>query len=128
MKKLAAALAALAFAAPVLAASRDIAPAVKRKPAATAPVPTAPAATSTTPAATSTAPVAPQQAVRTGNERDYIAALTAAGQGGGDAALDTGLIRVMGRLLAAGRCGEATGLAARDGRKELAARARQLCK
>ena len=126
MKKLAVTLVALVFAAPVLAASQDVAPAVKRKPAAAAP---APAPASTAPAATSTAPAAPQQAVRTGSERDYIAALTAAaGQDGGNAALDTSLIRVMGRLMSAGRCGEAASLAARDGRKELASRAQQLCR
>lgn len=124
MKKLVVALVAIAFAAPALAAAQDVAPAVKRKPAATSP---APAATSTTPATSSTAPAAPQQAVRSGNERDYIAALTAAA-GQGDAALDTSLIRVMSRLMSAGRCGEAVSLASRDGRKELASRAQQLCR
>ena len=125
MKKLAVTLAACVFAARVLAAPQDIAPPVKRKPVATVPGPAIPQQGS----ATSTAPAAPRQAVRAGSERDYIAALTAAaGQGGGDAALDTSLIRVMGRLMSAGRCGEAARLAARDGRKELASRAQQLCK
>ena len=141
MKKLALSLAAFAFAAPSIAAAQDIAPPVKRKPAATSSASSAssaapqPVAASTAPAAapqpvaTSTAPAAPQPAVRTGSEREAQAALAAvAAQGGSDAALDTSLIRVMSRLVAAGRCGEAATLATRDGRKELAARARQLCR
>lgn len=109
MKKLSLALAAFALAAPAAAPAQDLAPAVKRKPAATAP--------------------APQQGAGATNERHYQAALSAAsGQGSGDAALDTSLIRVMSRLLAAGRCGEAASLATRDGRKELASRAQELCK
>jgi hypothetical protein len=104
MKKLALALAALSLAAPAAAAGQDVAPAAKRKPA-------------------PTAPAAPQR------EQHYQAALTAAAsQDGGDAALDASLIRGMSRLLAAGKCGEAAGLATRDGRKELASRAQQLCK
>jgi hypothetical protein len=173
MKMLAVTLAACVFAAPVLAASQDLAPAVKRKPAATAPAtpqqgaatsaapaapqqgatastaPAAPqqgAATSTAPAApqqnamastaptapkrsaaTSRAPAAPQPAARSMSERDSYLALTAGAEQAGDA-LATSLIRVMSRLVAAGRCGEAASLASRDGRKELASRAQQLCK
>jgi hypothetical protein len=122
MKKLVVAFAALVIAAPVVSAAQDVAPAVKRKPAATT---TAPAAAGQGAAATPTAAAVPQQSARPGNERDYVAALTAAG---GDSALDTSLIRVMGRLFAAGRCREAVSLAVRDGRRELAARAQQLCK
>lgn len=151
MKTLAVTLAAFVFAAPVLAAADDLAPAVKRKPAATAKPPAAPrqvVTTSTPPAApqqvatTSPAPTAPQQgaktlpkpaapqqAVRVMSERDSYLALTAGtDQGGSDAALDTSLVRVMSRLVAGGRCGEAASLAARDGQKELASRAQQLCK
>lgn len=104
MKKIFSALVALALSAPAVA--QDIAPAVKRKPP--------------------TATPAPQRAA---SERDYQAALTApAGQGGEDAALDTSLIQVMSRLLAAGQCSEAASLAARGGRKELASRAQKLCR
>ena len=136
MKKLAVLLCAFVFAAPVLAAAQDLAPAVKRKPAATSTAPAAPpkeVAPSTATAdpqqggTSSTAPAAPQPAVR--SERDSYLALTAGTeQDGSDSALDTSLIRVMSRLVAGGRCGEAASLAARDGRKELAARAQQLCK
>lgn len=122
MKKLAVALVAFVFATPVVAPAQDIAPPVKRKSVASAP------AASPQSVAPSTTPAAPRQAARPGSERDYIAALTAAAGQGGNAALDTSLIRVMSRLVAAGRCGEAASLAARDGRKELASRAQQLCK
>jgi hypothetical protein len=132
MKKLSFALAAFAFAMPAVAA-QGLAPAVKRKPAAAATAPQQAAEPATerdnqaTPSVAS-AP-APQQAARRGSERDYQTALTAvATQGNGDAALDSSLIGVMSRLLAAGRCAEAAGLAARGGRKELASRAQQLCK
>jgi hypothetical protein len=111
MTKLSVALAALALSAPAVAPAQDVAPPVKRKPV-----------------ATTTAP-ASQPAARTGSIVQYQNALTAAAaQGGGDPALDGGLIRVMSSLLAAGRCGDAVGLATRDGRKELASRAQQLCK
>jgi hypothetical protein len=102
MKKLFPALVALALTAPAAAAAQDVAPAVKRKPPATV-------------------PAAPQR------EQHYQAALTAAASQD-DAALDASLIRGMSRLLAAGKCAEAAGLANRDGRKELASRAQQLCK
>ncbi|HEX8466489.1 MAG TPA: hypothetical protein VF620_01640 [Allosphingosinicella sp.] len=109
MKKLIFALAALAATAPAAATGEEVAPAVKLKPVAVVP--------------------APQLGARTGSERDYQTALTAAaGRGGDGAALDGSLIRVMSRLLAAGQCREAVGVATRDGRKELAARAQQLCK
>jgi hypothetical protein len=102
MNKLSFALVALALAAP--AAAQETAPPVKRKPVAAA-------------------PAAPQ------TERHYQSALTAAAsQDGSDSALDASLIRGMSRLLAAGKCGEAASLATRDGRKELASRAQQLCK
>lgn len=110
MKKLSLAFAAFALSAPVAAAAQDVAPAVKRKPAAPA-------------------PVAQNPAGRAASEQQYQAALAAAvAKDGGDAALDTSLIRVMSRLLAAGQCREASSLAARDGRKELASRAQQFCK
>jgi hypothetical protein len=79
-------------------------------------------------------PVTPTETVqrpvaRTVSAQDYQAALTAAAaEDGGESALDGSLVRVMSRLLAAGRCGEAVGLATRDGRKALAGRAQQLCK
>jgi hypothetical protein len=123
MKNFALALVALTLAAP--AAAQDIAPPVKRKPVAASTAPATPQQSVTA----SPAPAAPPQAPRTGNERDIHAALSAvAAQSGGDAALDGGLIRVMSRLVAAGRCGDAVSLANRDGRKELASRAQQLCK
>ena len=106
MKKLVAVLAALAVAAPAFADDSKVAPAVRM------PVKPAGAPKGSTAAA----------------PRDYHAALAAAAaQGGGDPALDAGLVRVMSQLVAAGRCGEATSLANRDGRKELAARVQQLC-
>ncbi|HYW14859.1 MAG TPA: hypothetical protein VE891_01715 [Allosphingosinicella sp.] len=111
MKKFALALAAFVFAAPVASTAQGVAPAAKRKPV-----------------ASSAAPAAPQQTVRSASERDVQAALASASGQSGDAALDTSLIRVMSRLVVAGRCGEAASLAARDGRRELAARAQQLCK
>jgi hypothetical protein len=122
MKKLSPALAALALAAPAALSAQDVAPAVKRAPAAAAPTvkPVGPA-TGTAPAATA--------AERTSSPRDYQAALAAAaGKDGSDAALEASLIRVMSGLMASGRCGEAASLASRDGRKELATRAQQLCK
>jgi hypothetical protein len=110
MKKLTFALAAFASAMPASASAQELAPAVKRKPAAAAP--------------------APQQAARPVSERDYQAALTAAAAQGasGDPALDASLVQVMSRLIAAGQCGQAAGLASRGGHKELASRAQQLCK
>lgn len=45
-----------------------------------------------------------------------------------DVELSSGLTKVMGDLMAAGRCGDAVQLARRDGHGELAARAQQLCK
>lgn len=148
MKKLAVTLVALALATPAAAIAPEVAPAVKRKPAATAPAaprqaapaPVAPIAAEPGVPAPS-APAAPQQvaaaptvalpappAGRTMSERDSHAALAAVAAQGGDAALDTSLIRVMSRLVAAGRCGEAAGLASRNGRRELASKAQQLCK
>ncbi|HYJ82501.1 MAG TPA: hypothetical protein VEW26_06625 [Allosphingosinicella sp.] len=126
MKKLAISLAALLVAAASVSDAQDVAPAVKRKPpaAATAPAPAPNGQGQVAPAA----PSAPQPAARAMSERESIAALTAVAGQGGDSALDTSLIRVMGRLVAAGRCGEAASLAARDGRKELASKAQQLCR
>lgn len=134
MKTLLFALAALISATPAAAADEQVAPAVKRKPAAPAAAAPQQAARpvgerdhQSAPAAA--AAPAPPQAARRGSERDYQTALAAVtAQGGDDAALDASLIRVMSRLLAAGQCGEAAGLAARGGRKELASRAQQLCK
>jgi hypothetical protein len=127
MKKLAAALVAFAFTMPAVSAAQDIAPPVKRKPAATS------TGTSTDPVAAPAAPgVAPAvkpPVGRSANGRDsHPALVAAAAQDGTDPALDTSLVRVMSRLVAAGQCGEAATLAARDGRKELASRAQQLCK
>ena len=127
MKKLALSLAAFAFAAPSIAAAQDIAPPVKRKPAATSSASYASSA-APQPVAASTAPAAAPQPVATSTAPALAALAAVAAQGGSDAALDTSLIRVMSRLVAAGRCGEAATLATRDGRKELAARARQLCR
>jgi hypothetical protein len=108
MKKLVALLAAFSVAAPALADDSKLAPAVSRTPA--------------------KAPAAPR-AAGAATPRDFQPALAAAAaQGGGDPALDASLVGVMSQLLAAGRCGEATSLANRDGRKELAERAQQLCK
>jgi uncharacterized protein YdeI (BOF family) len=110
MKKLAVALVALILAAPAHVAAQDVAPPVKRKPVATG-------------------QAASQQARRPASAQDYQAALAAAAaQDGSEAALDGSLVRVMSRLLAAGRCGDAVSLATRDGREGLATRAQQLCK
>jgi hypothetical protein len=46
----------------------------------------------------------------------------------GDALLDKGLMTAMSRLLESGRCAEAAGLATRNDRAPLAARAQQLCR
>lgn len=130
MKKLSFALVAFSIAMPALAA-QDVAPAVKRKPAATAPAPKAAPAAAPTAAPTAAPAPAPaaQQIARPGSQRDYQTVLTAlTTQAGSDAALDTSLIRVMSRLIAAGQCGEATSLATRGGRKELASKAQQLCR
>jgi hypothetical protein len=147
MKKLVVTLVALALATPAAAIAPEVAPAVKRKPAPTAPPaarqaapapvepvasePVAPASTVSPAQQVAPAPMAAlpaPRAARTMSERDSYAALAAVGGQGSDAALDTSLIRVMSRLVAAGRCGEAAGLASRGGRKELASRAQQLCK
>lgn len=122
MKKLAVTLVALALAMPAAAFAPEVAPAVKRKPAPAAPAPAAPVAAQPAVAAV------PAPAARTMSERDSHAALAAVAPQGSDAALDSSLIRVMSRLVATGRCGEAAGLASRNGRKELASKAQQLCK
>ncbi|HYI40654.1 MAG TPA: hypothetical protein VE053_10075 [Allosphingosinicella sp.] len=147
MRNLVAALTAFAFVAPATAAAQDLAPAVKRKPAAPAaprpdvaapasPAPQAPdVATSPEPTgalpvvALPPTPAAPPRAVRTMNERDVQAALGAvAAQGGGNPTLDSGMIKVMSGLVVAGRCSEAASVAAQNGRTALASRAAQLCK
>lgn len=139
MKNLVVALVAFAFAASAATAGQNLAPAVKRKPAVTvaprqdfaapAATPTAPPAPAEPVAAPSTAPVAPQRAARMTSERDVRAALTTvAAQGGGESALDAGLVKAMSGLVVAGRCSEAAGLAAQDGRTTLASHASKLCR
>ena len=143
MKKLVVTLVALALATPAAAIAPEVAPAVKRKPVTVAPVAPRPVAPATSdaaipqPAVPSAPPQAaptpmvalpPPPAARAMSERDSQAALSAVAGQSSDAALDTSLIRVMSRLVASGRCGEAAGLASRNGRRELAARAQQLCK
>lgn len=120
------AFAALALAAPVgaMAGPSGLAPAVAR-----------PAPASATPAASAAAPAAvaaPTTAVRTtqiGAPQSYAGALAAvpAPAGARDTMLDASLVNVMSRLLAAASCDDAAGLASRNGRADLAARARQLC-
>lgn len=151
MKSLVAAFVAFAFTPPAAAAAQDLAPAVKRKPAVALPAPAAPrqdvaAPTSPAPGTVEVAPssepagalpvvalpptpVAPQRAARTTSERDVQSALAAvAAQGGGDPALDAGLIKVMSGLVIAGQCSEAASVAAQNGRTALASHASKLCR
>jgi hypothetical protein len=108
MKTLSVALVALSLAVPGHAAGPQVAPVVKRKPAATG--------------------SATEQSPRSSPQQYQAALAAAAAQDGGEATLDTGLVKVMSQLLAAGRCSDAVGLATRDGRKSLATRAQQFCK
>jgi hypothetical protein len=103
------ALVASILASPAHAAALEIAPSVKQRPAVAG-------------------PSAPKPPSRPADAAGFQAALTAAAaQDGGEPVLDGSLVRVMSSLLAEGRCAEAVGLASRDGRKALAARARQYC-
>lgn len=134
------AIAALAIAGTLgpAAAAPPLAPAVTRTPGTAAPKPGAPAPTAPPAAcgvtgAPACTPKAAAPAVvgaySGGNPQDYAAALRAVPPkpGARDTALDDGLVTAMSRLMAAGRCGDATALASRSGRDQLAARARQLC-
>jgi hypothetical protein len=119
MEKLVFALTALALSAPAaaVAADKDVAPAVTRVPSPAS----APAC-----AAAGGAPC-PQTASPAGKAQRYRSALESV-RPAGDTELSSGVTKVMGDLMAAGRCGDAVSLAKRDGRTELAARAEQLCK
>jgi hypothetical protein len=111
MKTLAMALAALACSVPAAVDSAEpLAPPAKRAPAPAAPNAQRPAAAA--------------------SAQDYYAALGggAAAQQGGEAELNGGMMRAMSHLIAAGRCTEAANLATRDGRPELAAKAKQICR
>jgi hypothetical protein len=117
--------AAVALAAPagVLAAPSGLAPAVARPaPATVAPAPVPP---TSAPAASA----APARTTQIGAPQTYAGALAAVPSPAGarDANLDASLVNVMSRLLAAASCDDAAGLATRNGRTDLAARARQLC-
>jgi hypothetical protein len=115
MRKLLSTLAALVLSAPVHAHAQDIAPPVQRKPAG-APAPAAPASADE------------QRANPIMDVQDYQAALTSVVvESSRDAALDGGLVRVMSSLAGVGRCGDAAGLARREGRQELATRLQELC-
>ena len=118
MKRSALALAALTLSVPAIAAAadKDVAPAATRVPARVQPA--------CDPAA---AGRCPQPGPEAGRAQRYRSALAAA-RPAGDSELNDGVTRVMGDLMAAGRCGDAVSLARRDGRSELAARAQQLCK
>ena len=129
MKRLAFALAVLTLSAAPAAAAPDkgLAPAVTRAPSA-APAPSATSATSSQPACDPSAGTACAPTVsRGGSAQQYRAALQA-GRPGEDVELNSGVTKVMGDLMAAGRCGDAVSLARREGRSELATRAQQLCK
>lgn len=94
------------------AQAQNIAPPVQRTPAATAP-----------------APAVGQTATPRRSAEEYQSALTpVAAESGGETVLDGSLVRVMSSLASAGRCGDAAGLAIREGRQELATRVQQLCK
>jgi hypothetical protein len=108
-----AALALSAVSAPA-AAGQDVAPAATRVPS-----------RASGPAACGPTPAAP--CASAGSAQRYRSALEAV-RPAGDVELNNGITKVMGDLMAAGRCGDAVSLARRDGRSELAARAEQLCK
>ena len=120
MEKLAFALAALALSAPAAAvpADKDVAPAVSRVPS-KASGPAACGAGGATPCAPA--------ASSAGRAQRYRSALESV-RPAGDIELNNGVTKVMGDLMAAGRCGDAVNLAKRDGRNALAARAEQLCR
>ena len=114
MSKLLSTLAAIAVSIAVTAQAQDIAPPVQRTSASAAGTP---------------APSDGQKATSTRSAEDYRTALMAtAAESGGDPALDGSLVRVLSTLASAGRCGDAAGLAVREGRQELATRVEQLCK
>ncbi|HEX8448875.1 MAG TPA: hypothetical protein VF652_04725 [Allosphingosinicella sp.] len=120
MEKFAFALAVLALSAPAAAApaDKDVAPAVTRIPSkASGPAACGPSDSTPCPSAASSA----------GRAQRYRSALESV-RPAGDIELNSGVAKVMGDLMAAGRCGDAVSLAKRDGRNELAARAEQLCK
>ena len=120
LKPVAAALVLLIANAPAaaIAGGDRLAPAVVRKPA--TPLGTASGRAPGAPAPSASAQSAPAGA-------DAIYSALAASAGGADSPLDKGLITAMSRLIAAGRCGDATALATGNRRVELAGRARQLC-
>ena len=124
-------LAAALLAAPAAAPAADpgLAPPVVRKsaskPASTA-VPT-PDNSSARKAPVANAVARPRPTAAPATSQDFRAAL-AAGKPPAEGSLDDGLIGVMSRLLAAGRCGEAVNLAASQRQAELAERARQICR
>jgi len=126
MQKYLFAFAAMALAAPIgaAAAPSGLAPAVARP----APAPAAPAPQTTAPTAAA-APAAPARTTQIGAPQTYAGALTAVPSPAGarDANLDASLVNVMSRLLAAASCDDAAGLATRNGRADLAVKARQLC-
>ena len=116
MRTLVSTLAALALSTAALA--QDIAPPVQQKPA--------DAAGARAPEAA--APADGQRTTPARDIQDYQAELAAlAAESGSDEALDGSLVRVMSSLAGAGRCGDAAGLARREGRQELATRVEQLC-
>jgi hypothetical protein len=125
MKTYLLAFAAVALAAPAVAVAgpSGLAPAVARPVPANA-VPAAPEA----PAAAAATP-APVRTTQIGAPQTYAGALAAVPPPAGarDSTLDASLVNVMSRLLAAASCDDAAGLASRNGRDDLAARARQLC-
>lgn len=108
----------LSATAALAAPDKGLAPAATRTPSAQ---PRQPACNSGTGAACA------QAASTAGSAQQYRSAL-AASRPGEDIELNSGVTRVMGDLLAAGRCGDAVSLARREGLSDLAARAQQLCK
>src|SRR5688572_5050217 len=114
MKNLAFALAVLTLsAAAPAAADKGVAPAVTRAPSSPAPRPTCDPGGGA---------ACPQAVPRGGSAQQYRSAL-GSGRPGEDIELNSGVTKVMGDLMAAGRCGDAVSLARREGRSELAARA-----
>lgn len=123
MKRLVFVLAVLGLSASPAAAAPDkgLAPAVTRAPSAS-PAP------SVQPACDPAAGAPCARAVPKGGSAQQYRSALQAGHPGEDVELSSGVTKVMGDLMAAGRCGDAVVLARREGRSELAARAQQLCK
>jgi hypothetical protein len=123
MKTFVPALAALAFSisGAALAADPELAPPVVRKPAAkplATPAAPAPASKAEAPSPAPQGPAGPGA----GERRPMPVA-----PGAADAALEDGVLTVVNRYIATGRCAEAVSLATANGQAELAERAKRSC-